>query len=362
VLVVDDEEPIRRQVRERLESETLEGSDEPTHVVVGDFNEAMKILEDQRFDMVVLDVIKGKLGGGNEGQGIATLDEIKKRRFVPVVFYTALPRSVEDLASPFVRVVEKTQRLDALVSALRDLLATELPTISRRLTEHFDRVQREYMWSFVSSKWSDVPVGNRTATVGYMLARRFAASMSLPAVEVLASELGDKEAELLRAGKVPGSRYYLIPPMSMPAALAGDIYSGRLHDRDGFWILLTPSCDLAQDKAEFALLAPCMSLRNTKEWKRWEESAKKEGAGDLKQLIRNARSERYFFLPESPLFPHLVVDYQPTESVRCEELDALERLASLDSPFAEAMLARFGRYASRLGTPDLDIDTDALLK
>ena len=33
----------------------------------------------------------------------------------------------------------------------------------------------------------------------------------------------------------------------------------------------------------------------------------------------------------------------------------LERLASLDSPFAEGLLARFSRYFGRLGTPDLDV-------
>ena len=33
----------------------------------------------------------------------------------------------------------------------------------------------------------------------------------------------------------------------------------------------------------------------------------------------------------------------------------LERLASLDSPFAEGLLARFTRYFGRLGTPDLDV-------
>ncbi len=36
-------------------------------------------------------------------------------------------------------------------------------------------------------------------------------------------------------------------------------------------------------------------------------------------------------------------------------MGGLERLASLDSPFAEALLARFTRYFGRLGTPDLDV-------
>lgn len=37
-------------------------------------------------------------------------------------------------------------------------------------------------------------------------------------------------------------------------------------------------------------------------------------------------------------------------------MTTLERLASLDSPFAEALLARFARYFGRLGTPDLDLE------
>ena len=36
-------------------------------------------------------------------------------------------------------------------------------------------------------------------------------------------------------------------------------------------------------------------------------------------------------------------------------MGGLERLASLDSPFAEALLVRFTRYFGRLGTPDLDV-------
>ncbi len=42
--------------------------------------------------------------------------------------------------------------------------------------------------------------------------------------------------------------------------------------------------------------------------------------------------------------------------VSAEDLNNFERIASLDNPFAEACLAKFARYYSRLGTPDLDID------
>jgi hypothetical protein len=38
-----------------------------------------------------------------------------------------------------------------------------------------------------------------------------------------------------------------------------------------------------------------------------------------------------------------------------DRTSGLERLASLDSSFAEGLLARFSRYFGRLGTPDLDV-------
>ena len=51
-----------------------------------------------------------------------------------------------------------------------------------------------------------------------------------------------------------------------------------------------------------------------------------------------------------------MVDFQQLVTLPREQMDGLERLASLDSPFAEALLARFARYFGRLGTPDLDLE------
>src|SRR5215471_20884859 len=79
----------------------------------------------------------------------------------------------------------------------------------------------------------------------------------------------------------------------------------------------------------------------------------------LQDLLRNNRrdsqSERFFFLPDALSLPDLLVDFQQLEALQREHMHGLERLASLDSPFAEALLARFTRYFGRLGTPDLDV-------
>ena len=70
---------------------------------------------------------------------------------------------------------------------------------------------------------------------------------------------------------------------------------------------------------------------------------------------RNQR-ERFYYLPGVLTLPHLLVDFQQLNILPLEEISTLAKMASLDSPFAEALLARFTRYYGRLGTPDLDVD------
>jgi hypothetical protein len=38
------------------------------------------------------------------------------------------------------------------------------------------------------------------------------------------------------------------------------------------------------------------------------------------------------------------------------EGEGYERVASLDSPFAESLQAKMTRYLGRIGTPDIDVD------
>ena len=68
------------------------------------------------------------------------------------------------------------------------------------------------------------------------------------------------------------------------------------------------------------------------------------------------QAERFYFLLGVLVLPHLLADFQQLRNLPLGQLCKLEHKASLDSPFAEALLARFARYFGRLGTPDLDVD------
>ena len=158
-------------------------------------------------------------------------------------------------------------------------------------------------------------------------------------------------------------QYYVMPPVES-APLAGDVYRGQISAHNGYWVLLTPSCDLVtgREKADLVLLARCLPLTELAEYQQWRASLPTPSRtidGKLQDLLRNNRrdsqSERFFFLPGALSLPDLVVDFQQPVTLQREHIGGLERLASLDNPFAEVLLARFTRYFGRLGTPDLDI-------
>lgn len=366
LLFVDDDDVTCRQVKEYLEGETiLAADDRPRVETLTDFGSALEELEVHRVDLLMLDVRLGPHEETREEEaGITTLEAVRKRCFVPVVFYTALPHRVRELGTPVVRVVDKTDGLSRLLETVREIFATGLPAVNRALIRHLETVQRDYMWDFVAEHWGqfgDTP--DRTA-LAYLLARRLAMSLSGPGIRQLAQDLGDASRAAVTEGCVHPMEYYLIPPVA-PAPLTGDLYQGEIGDEKGYWILLTPSCDLAtgREKADWVLLARCVPLAEQAEYQKWEKSLPdpsnkvKKGLQDLlRNSRRDAQKERFHFLPGALTVPDLVVDFQQLMTLPRSQLGGLERLASLDGPFAGELPARFVRYFGRLGTPDLDLN------
>jgi len=234
LLFVDDDAETCRQVREFLDGETIVAPNERLRVkTLTDFASALNELEARRFDLLILDVRLGPYDEVREEEaGITTLEAIRQRRFVPVVFYTGLPRLVQALETPLIRVVEKTEGLPRLLETVRSIFATRLPAVNRALIRHLETVQRDYMWDFVATHWErfgDTP--DRTA-LAYLLARRLAMSLSGPGIRQLAQDLGDPTGAAAVEGRVHPMQYYVMPPIE-PAPLAGDLYQGQIGDQTG---------------------------------------------------------------------------------------------------------------------------------
>jgi CheY-like chemotaxis protein len=361
VLFVDDDPETCALVKEFLDGEVLTGSHDQLHTdTFTSFDQALEEMDARRYDFVILDVRRGPHDQYLEEEvGIITLEAIRQRRFVPVVFYSGLPRLVRHLETPLIRVVEKGQ-LPFLLDTIGEIVRTRIPSVNRALIHHLELTQRDYMWDFVASVWNQFGDTQDRTALAYLLARRLAHSLSGPGIQQLAQELGDPTVGTTDQGRVHPMQYYVVPPIE-PTPLAGDLLQGLINDLDGWWVILTPSCDLVagREKAEWILLARCLALTDQKEYQDWQTNPS-HPSKKLQSLLKNNRGEsqpeRFFFLPAALTLPGLVVDFQQLVTIPRMRLSDLNRLASLDSPFAEALLHRFGRYFGRLGTPDLDTD------
>lgn len=362
ILCVDDDADIAGQVQEFIDGEIAAVPSEIFRVVTTtQFPEALGILDERRVDAVILDLRLGDPSARTQGEeaGRTTLNAIRARRFVPIVFYTGLPQLVRDLESPVVSVVEKTEGVERLLEVLRQIFNSNLPRVNHALIRHVEEVQRKYMWDFVASHWEELGMRGDGVELAYLLARRLAASLSAAGIEDFAASLGAAPQAAVDPNQRHPVQYYIAPPVT-PVPYAGEILSSTKNGMLEYQLLLTPSCDMAQCKADHVLLARSELLTTQAEYAKWAAQAEpsKTATDALTDVLKNNRKsgrERYFFLPGALNIPNMVVDFQQLKSIPCADVEQYTRHAALDSPFVESLLSQFVRYFGRLGTPDLAV-------
>lgn len=347
ILIVEDNETIANQLVSAAPS-FVHPPDAAAADLCATFKEAAERLKRDRYDIVILDLKDDGIEFDLDATGPAGLrvfEELRKTKFVPVIFYTAHTQWVRDRQTSFVRVVEKTQSIKKVGEEVRSVIATQLPALTRQVEE----IQRSYLWDFVSKHWKDFEDPADQADIAYLMARRLAIALKTEAGN-LASNFGGTSHGPTKTGKAHPMAMYIVPSIG-PHPMAGDILLDTSEGRGVYWLILTPSCDFAQSKANHVTMVRCERLTDREEYKK---RATEKGKEQLRQLIEDKRGDRFKFLPRAFFIPDLVVDFQQIRSLAIESLKDFQEIATLDSPFAESAVARFSRYFSRLGTPDVD--------
>lgn len=357
VLCVDDDRSKAAEISEYL---TAWKKDNPWEgfeaEIETDFERSLERLTKERFDLVTLDLhgakdpdpVKGQ-PDGREQEGKNLLDELRKRRFVPVIFYSGFAEKIASLETGIVRVVKKgSNDLENVRAAAKGIFETGLP----RLVRHIENEQRTYIWDTIDRQW-DTMKGDKEQ-LSYLLARRLAARFNHDSIK---EHLGH------RTGVARPIEHYIYPAVDQKAH-TGNIY--RSPD-GGFSILSTPACDLAQNKADRVLLVRGKPLTEDSRHQEWSKT-KWKGTGTapspdaksswsrLESLIKNKAGERYRFLPGTKFLPDLVVDLQDMVHVELPHLATLTLVCQLDIPFRHEFMLHLSRYYGRLGTPDLETD------
>ncbi len=365
IAVVDDEADMRRQLKEFLEGEVFSfGKVEVADT--GTFEAALALLRERKIDVVILDVFRGG-PQDDDRAGIAVLNTWRTTGFAPVILHTALPEGLEDNCSPFVRLVPKeTDNLDRLVKELEALFALKIPQIHRAILDHLETSLRDYMWNFVVSNWQTFEGLVTRPDFARLLVHRLGQQFARVGVDVVVGRLhpdapaGDPDPD-----KVHPAEYYIKPPLDTNPTL-GDLREISYEGRKEIYVVVWPSCDLVlrdgKCKVDHALCARTRPVAELEEYQKWLENgapSKGNAVKPMHALMANNRQgahqpERFHFLPAAWDIPAVVVDFQQLEHIDVNLLRDARCIATVASPFAEAIGVRFVRYLGRLGTPDLD--------
>lgn len=366
VLVVDDEEDLADELARALE-EDLQDLGQVSAIPCSSFTEAESRLATEDFDAVVLDVAdQSQTGDGlDRDRGRKTYARVSASCWIPVVFYTGYVADVEEFASNggLVQAVAKGNP-DEVVYAVRQALRSDAAHLARGITRFVSRRTREFLRDHVAVVWAQLPQEARDE-LPLVLLNRLAAQLKDDAVAALDEIQGATAGNIVSAGA--SARVYLYPPVTNHVT-SGDLL---VDENDERWLVVTPACDLYEDpdtpegvptrkrrvaKVHRVRLARAHDLlESPRVAELLGNKSINDGKSQVLDVLRG-KADRYYRLPRYLAIPDLIVDL---EHVRTEPLDtvrSLKREATLDSPYAEAVLVQHARFMGRVGVPDLSAE------
>lgn len=319
------------------------------------FEEAIHVIGE--YHLLILDLYKGVAGKSGTLAGQELLQKIFSKLFIPVIFYSGNTSSVEEFKSQLIGVVTKGDSgVDGLKNEISRLTKNNLPYLRENIHNHIDKELIRYLWDVIQKQNDKFTPENDDFSLGYLLLRNIGNSLSKKNV---AKIIEDPNIDI---GKVHPMEFYIYP-VPKGEFENGEIVKNKLTNE--VYVILTPSCDLVERfkgetslgrKAVKILLAKSRLLSDLREYKDYESKHSNSAKNQLSNYIK-AKEDRYFFLPETPFIENRIVDFQDKIMVDYSTLStAYERIAKLDSPFAQSMTASFVRYYNRIGFPDLDLD------
>ena len=350
VLYVDDDKNILEDTKEILENSNISG-EKPEVTIETDFNNAISKLDKEDFDLIVIDVYQGRVDLSNpDRRGVEVLTKVRNTRFIPVIFYTGLVNQVQEFDSEVVRIVRKSEGSDKLKSEMDYLVKSGLMKVRKTILDYVDKTIRRFFWEFVENNWGQLKNNINSEELILLLVRRLSLLLSKENLSDLLLDSKDKSAI------VKPLEFYVFPPVITSRFEMGDI----LFNDGKVYVILTPTCDLfprgvGSVKVDSVVMVRATPLEERAEYKEYMEKESRDKKDELTKLVSNRKST-LFFLPKFPLMDAQVVDFQNLLTEDHKNLSTYKKIAKLDSPFAESMLANFLRVYNRIGIPDIDID------
>jgi hypothetical protein len=356
LLIVEDDSNVIAIYTRDIDSYNKTNSDIKIEVtILSDKDQAIDMLKnsDNIFDGAVID-LDLKQSGGSDSSGNEVIREVKNNLRFPIFVISGTKHNLAPSLSEetsFFKVRNRDDDFDFIeeIVAIYNTGITEI--LNRKGT--IESYINDIFWNHLSNSldlWTDdkkrSPEEKQKSLLRYTLLH----------LQEYLEITEDSEFENYHPSEI------YITPVIKPYVFTGDIVR---DNEDTYYIVLTPSCDLAQGKAKDILLVAIEPIKNTIAGEKIgivkKGKAAKEKLEDaeqiLRELIHNAYSNKYHFLPRYKNIDGGLINFQKLHSIRVKGFyDNYTRVASINGSFTKDVVARFSYYYSRQGSPDFDSD------
>jgi CheY-like chemotaxis protein len=362
ILVVDDDSENIEQLKLLLP--TSVGVNPVAWEYCNSFDEALVMLRRRRFDVLISDIYRGREKGqktiaDGDVRARDLVNEIRERRFCPIVLFTDGQIPDELVKRPFVWSTDKAGAdfHGRLVGLIAEAISTGLPDVARRLHDELDRYAGSFVWQFLAQRWEDLRTNGLDASILDRIIRRRAA--------IQLSRVDGSDGEIALRAAIDPVDYYIYPPISKYVRL-GEII--RRKGTSEFRIVLTPHCFLVvqpgQEAPRATHVLTALTILATETDPDFKWSKREHGIADqLRKRTAFQASDigrpqgRYCFLPKFLDIPDMYCDLMQLESLSLKTVtDDFDRVAVLDWPFAEALQASLSALYGTVGVPSLRQD------
>jgi hypothetical protein len=364
ILVIEDTDDVAERLKSAIEWKMRNIGHDPEVEICNDFETAPRILRRFRPHAVTLDLKRDPI---DDHAAKPAWEVVRQEHFCPVLFYSAvpIPSDVLETELPFARYLRKVADRTGDEAAAAEIIGGFVPHI-QGLQNLWNDVERRYAQSLqkVSSLiWKSEKEENaRAEALIRITRRRLAATLEHP---------------LGREANIKAWEQFIYPPIDV-SLCTGDILkkNGGIGEPGDFRVILSPPCDLVAEPTRHpvaeVLCAKCVTVRHPDVLRKTSLKAfKVDGQPNtnlptqLGNKLSGDKCDGMIVIPKlEGVFPAMVLDLKSFEMIDRAKIALYQesvaadsvyvRLASMDSPFREALSWRFTHSVGRPGYPLMD--------
>jgi hypothetical protein len=325
---------------------------------VGNYTDSLNLLILENFDAAIIDLnLDQRKTELSELDGNKLVDVIVNKLRIPIIIRTGNPTSFTSerigTENNFLRIFNKDESVDLLIEQIVKWCKLGFSNTlgTKGILEHY---LNKLFWEQISKNLNEWEISGVSSPEQERSLIRYTINVLNSYLEI-DSETG--AFEFFHPAEV-----YIKPPVKSKLFF-GDILKDL---RGNHYIILTPSCEMAQLKYKKILLCKILKTEDVEEFissrdkylLNTESSNKKSS---LEKWFRNGHSESigYHFLPSYSDFDGGFIDFQDiiTVDTRIEGFTVnYEKIATVTSQFAKDISSRFTLYYARQGQPNLNAE------